>query len=721
MKKWSSTMAKNDDMQVVGINYINSKRAQMKRMHTDLQYDQKFNRIMHYKPYAFQRECHKSLARERGLIAANQVGKTNWGGNEMAIQALQLDVPYIGSLIQIPPLDRPHDFIGWYTGPGSQHVRDNGQLKLLGPIADDHGLGTGAIPLDFIQGFTLSRGISNFVDQITIRRMTKGTALLASRTYEQSARMWQGTPVDLLWYDEDPGFDATYLTEGQARTLATKGRTIYTLTPLMGLTPVVKRLTQGGPDIFLKRAGIKDAEHFTEEDVTRLYGSVTGADKLARLEGMIAQGQGAVFETPIEQIWHDLQWQDVPLHWPVIIGLDFNRSGSHPFCAVWMVRNPDTDELFVMDIMKMGSESPDLHVAKIKQHKLFDAPVAWPHDGSQVGDMRSGDTIAHIYKKCGLNLLPHHATMPEGGYSLTGTVTEMRRRIANGTLKFARHCRPYIELEYQNYHFADGKIQRQDDDALDATRVAMMSIRLARSQDDLMMRLGKNIDGNNAPQLRSFLTPLSEWAEQTDVTIFTLMHLNKHSLSKNPLNRIMGSQAVGAVTRSMFFCVAERDNDGNKTGRFLFLRAKNNLCPPGTHNLAYRLVGVDVPMADGSTYNHPKVVWDGQTALTADEAMSDEATKPKDKTGEAKMMLTAMLMDGKQVPRKDLIAAARERGFSESTLERAYRQLGGKGTKKKDYGGEVHWFLPKHARKQAESQAKLQDELGDMADAITKD
>ncbi len=71
------------------------------------------------------------------------------------------------------------------------------RTKLLGDISQKDGLGTGALPLDYIDGITMSRGISNFVDTITVRREGGGVGILQSKTYEQSVLSYQGVPLDL--------------------------------------------------------------------------------------------------------------------------------------------------------------------------------------------------------------------------------------------------------------------------------------------------------------------------------------------------------------------------------------------------------------------------------------------------------------------------------------------------------------------------------------------
>jgi hypothetical protein len=68
-------------------------------------------------------------------------------------------------------------------------------------------------------------------------------------------------------------------------------------------------------------------------------------------------------------------------------------------------------------------------------------PVAWPHDGNIRGDRATGETMAKLYKAQGLNMLPVHATWPDGGFSTEAGVTEMQERMTTGKFKVAAICR----------------------------------------------------------------------------------------------------------------------------------------------------------------------------------------------------------------------------------------------------------------------------------------
>src|SRR5665213_198674 len=244
---------------------ISSIRKHMKKLHTTAEYNQRYKRAWYYKPHPeTQLPFHNSLATERSIVLGTQQGKTTAAGFEMAFAAMDWWPEWHTGLHPVPPnLERAAKFIGWYCGVTSQTVRDGAQEKLVGPIAQKDGLGTGALSLDMIESVTKSRGIDSFIDTIIVNRVSGGVALLQARTFEQSVLSYQGVPVDLGWVDEDLGYDDKIYNELLGRTIATNGRIICSLTPMLGLTPLRKRYndSRDPSKIFQVRGGIEQALH----------------------------------------------------------------------------------------------------------------------------------------------------------------------------------------------------------------------------------------------------------------------------------------------------------------------------------------------------------------------------------------------------------------------------------------------------------------------------
>jgi phage terminase large subunit-like protein len=468
----------------------NDLRRHAKRMFTEREYRQKYCRLDHYKPNRKQLEFHNLSASETMLRAGNQEGKTHAAGAALAIHATQLYPSWWEGrkFLQRPPIERPFDFLGWAGSTTSVATRDGIQTKLLGDIRQDGGLGTGLIPLDNIVGRpAMARGIDSFVDSITIRREDGGRAVIRQKTGEMERRAWQGEAVDCAWLDEDFGDDSVY-GEVLARLTTTSGIVMVTMTPMLGTTPIRKRFKEKHPGTAEVLMGLDDAlvsngGHIPDEAVPAIKARYKESERQTRLYGHDMMGEGAVFEIPIERIKQRFDYREFPSEWRWLWGLDFrhsgNASGGHPFAAVLVAHSgTDGDRVHVVEAIRMHG-LPETHVRRMKEHRFWRAPVAWPHDGGKGASIVSGETIAAVYKKLGLNMLPTHATFTAGGFNFEAGIAEMEGRLASDRLVVASHLTAWFD-EYSGYHRKDGVVVKVDDDLLSATRVACMAIRYAK-------------------------------------------------------------------------------------------------------------------------------------------------------------------------------------------------------------------------------------------------
>lgn len=472
----------------------NDTRRHAKRMLTEKQYRQKYRRIDFYKPNDKQKAFHNRIVTERMLRAGNQIGKTHAASAQMAMDALSLYPDwYEGRRFVVPPkIERPYDFIGWAGCTTSVKTRDGAQVKLLGDIKQDGGLGTGLIPLDNIIGRpTMARGIADFVDTVNLRRETGGSAIIRFKTFEMGREAWQGEPVDVVWGDEDPG-DFEVYGECQARLTTTRGIIIWSMTPMLGLSPVRRHFKEKKPGtdeilMTIEDAAVSRGGHIPDEDIPAIIARY-GDKAVTRAYGGDMQGSGAVFATPVAMIKHTLDVTDVPPWWPWLWAVDFRHSGSestgHPFAAVLGCWDRDAGEggtIYVMHAIRMRGLAPN-HVAAMKGHPMWGAPVAWPHDGGRGASVVSGETIAKTYKNLGANMLGECAMFPGGGNNFEAGVQDMEERFASRRLQVASHLSDVFD-EYQGYHRDAGLVVKIDDDLMSAIRVLCMDIRHAKTKE----------------------------------------------------------------------------------------------------------------------------------------------------------------------------------------------------------------------------------------------
>lgn len=421
------------------------------------------NRLAHYGPYAKQREFHeKGSVRERLFMAGNQLGKTVAGGFEAAIHATGRYPDWW----QGRRFDKPT--MGWAAGITGETTRDTVQRILLGRTGSH---GTGSIPKEALIDVQPARGVPELIDSIRVKHVSGGTSVIGLKSYEKGREKWQGETLDWVWFDEEP--PASIYTEGLTRTNATGGMVWMTFTPLLGMSEVVRRfLLENSPDRAITTMTIDDAEHYTPEERARIVASYPAHEREARSKGIPTLGSGRIFPVPDELIAIDPI--AIPALWPRIGGIDFGW--DHPTAAVDVAWDRDADCIYITKAYRRREATPVIHAAALKPWGPI--PWAWPHDGLQ-HDKGSGDQLAEQYRKQGLDMLMERATFHDGTNGVEAGLAEMLDRMETGRLKVFRHLNEWFD-EFRLYHREDGKVVKEMDDLMSATRYAMMMLRFAR-------------------------------------------------------------------------------------------------------------------------------------------------------------------------------------------------------------------------------------------------
>ncbi|TCR65447.1 terminase family protein [Bosea sp. BK604] len=225
----------------------------------------------------------------------------------------------------------------------------------------------------------------------------------------------------------------------------------------------------------ITRMTIEDAEHYTPEQRAAIIASYPAHEREARTKGIPTLGSGRVFPLADDEI--ACAAPEVQRAWALIGGLDFGW--DHPTAAVKLAWDRDADCVHVIAAYRQREQTPVIHAAALKAwgEKL---PWAWPHDGLQ-HDKGSGEQLAELYRRQGLNLLPERATFADGSFGVEAGVLDMLERMQTGRLKVARHLGEWFD-EFRLYHRKDGKIVKERDDLLSATRYGLMMLRFAEPE-----------------------------------------------------------------------------------------------------------------------------------------------------------------------------------------------------------------------------------------------
>jgi phage terminase large subunit-like protein len=421
------------------------------------------NKIAFYSPYKKQRAFHKAGAKfkERLLRAGNQNGKTFAGSSEMSYH-LTGDYPewWDGKRFTRP-------IIGWAGSDTGETTRDNPQRALIGNVGE---VGTGAVPVNCIGNKKNALGVADLFDYVKVKHVSGGWSTLRFKYYAQGQKKWQGPPVDVIWLDEEPPEDI--YSEAYARTIATSGILFTTFTPLMGMSSVVRRfIGSNDPTRHDTNMTIDDAEHIPKEEREQIIASFLDHEREARAKGIPTLGSGRIF--PVAESVVSIEAFKIPDHWAFIGGLDFGW--DHPTAAVKLAHDRDNDCVYVVDCYKKSQATPLIHSGAVKPWGVF--PWAWPHDGYQ-HDKGSGKQISEQYREHGLNMLRSHITFEDGGNGVEAGLSDMLERMQTGRFKVFAHLVEWFE-EFRLYHRKDGKVVKEYDDIMAATRYAVMGLRFA--------------------------------------------------------------------------------------------------------------------------------------------------------------------------------------------------------------------------------------------------
>ena len=204
--------------------------------------------------------------------------------------------------------------------------------------------------------------------------------------------------------------------------------------------------------------------------------------------------------------------------------------------------------------------------------------------------------------------------------------------------------------------------------------------------DPISAYLGST-DSHRDAALRGVLSPLAKLAADYNVAVVVVSHLNKNSGGK-AIYRSTGSIAFTATARSAW--VVTKDSDDPR--RRLMLSLKNNLAP-AVMGLSYTID--KAPDAQG-----PVVIWGSDPVdLTADEVMSeDRLASSIDGVNEEAEWLREALAGSDEVPAAAILKQARENGFTDKAVRRAFKALDGIRCRRGFAAeGAWYWSLPRGA------------------------
>lgn len=194
-------------------------------------------------------------------------------------------------------------------------------------------------------------------------------------------------------------------------------------------------------------------------------------------------------------------------------------------------------------------------------------------------------------------------------------------------------------------------------------------------------------DGNQANNVRRALQPLLDLTESRNITILGISHPPKGSAGKDPLDRVIQSQAYVALSRIVLMAFE------HQKGGCVLTRAKSNIGPIGG-GFHYDKELVELPKHGIQTLciKWGDAIEGDNPYLIISEAESKE--KEPGALDNAKAWLCDFLKDG-PIPAKDVLAAGEEHiGVSKRTLKSAKKELSIESITTGGSTGKWSWKLP---------------------------
>jgi hypothetical protein len=196
-------------------------------------------------------------------------------------------------------------------------------------------------------------------------------------------------------------------------------------------------------------------------------------------------------------------------------------------------------------------------------------------------------------------------------------------------------------------------------------------------------------DSHKNAEVRRGLQPLVDLAGQLRCAVLGVTHFSKGTGGRDPVERVTGSLAFGAMPR-LVMVTAKQEAKDDQPERRVMLRAKSNIGPDGG-GFVYDLRQGELPEYPGIEAS--RVRWGEVIHGTARELLADveQVDAEASETRDAVNWLRELLADG-PIKVKDVRQQAEGDGFAWRSLQRAMRKAG-VVSRRAGFGMEATWAL----------------------------
>lgn len=217
--------------------------------------------------------------------------------------------------------------------------------------------------------------------------------------------------------------------------------------------------------------------------------------------------------------------------------------------------------------------------------------------------------------------------------------------------------------------------------------------------DTINTYIGKT-DSNKGVEVTQAMNKFKEIASRYHCSVLVLRHLTKMSRT-NPQDAIYRGQGSISFTGAarVVMTVGNHPEFQKHEGERVLCITKMNI---SVHPMALEF---SITSKEGK-FSESEFRWGGWTNLTSDEILSSKKDDKVNTTDDAKEFLEELLLEGPR-PKKEVIALAENRSFSQRTIERAAKNLGVVTTRQgKGRSHTANWELPEHLKTPAADEGK---------------
>lgn len=392
-----------------------------------------------------------SHEKHRGILGGNRVWKT-------------------GTLCYAAVVHMTGEYPHWWTGRKYNHpvhvwlgdttneqARDVMQIELLGAPG---AFGTGLVRKSLLaRSPTMKRGMADAVDSFQVKHKSGGVSICWLKSYEQGREAWQGSAVHIVGLNEEA--PETVYSEATMRTMTLDGEVLSALTPMNGMSKVVREFIDGHR--FYVNIEWADCPHLTPAVREAYLKEVPPHERDSRTRGLPMIGVGAVY--PIDEERITVEDFEIPSYWPRAYGMDV---GWNSTACVWGAVDRETDTLYVYSEYEAGKLEPAQHAAAIKARGHM---AGFIDPASDAAGQKDGEKLFELFTSRDIGLsLQKAANTKEAG------IFEVWKRMTSGRLKIFKSCRS-LARDVKMYHRdKNGKPVKEKDHLPDALRYLVMSV-----------------------------------------------------------------------------------------------------------------------------------------------------------------------------------------------------------------------------------------------------